>query len=44
MTRGAIRGNIEFEKVSFWYESNTPVIKELSFHGTSWRDYRAGRF
>lgn len=28
---GSIRGNIEFEKVSFWYESNTPVIKELSF-------------
>ncbi len=28
---GSIRGNIEFERVSFWYESNTPVIKDLSF-------------
>jgi len=28
---GSIRGDIEFEKVSFWYEDDTPVIKDLSF-------------
>lgn len=28
---GSMRGDIEFEKVSFWYEDNSPVIKELSF-------------
>ena len=28
---GSIRGNIEFERVSFWYESEAPVIKDLSF-------------
>lgn len=28
---GSMRGNIEFEKISFWYEDDTPVIKDLSF-------------
>lgn len=28
---GSIRGNIQFEKVSFWYEDNSPVIKDLNF-------------
>ena len=28
---GSMRGDIEFEKISFWYEDNSPVIKDLSF-------------
>lgn len=28
---GSLHGDIEFEKVSFWYEDGSPVIKELSF-------------
>lgn len=28
---GSMRGDIEFEKVSFWYEDNSPVIKDLNF-------------
>ncbi len=28
---GSIRGDIEFEKVSFWYEDDTPVIKDMNF-------------
>jgi len=28
---GSMRGDIEFEKISFWYEDDSPVIKDLSF-------------
>jgi len=28
---GSMRGDIEFEKVSFWYEDDSPVIKDLNF-------------
>jgi ATP-binding cassette subfamily B protein len=28
---GSIHGDIEFEKVSFWYEDDTPVIKDMNF-------------